>query len=71
MNTQGQLLSEIEAFLRNRKMKETTFGRFAVNDGKFVGRLRAGGSLTVTTLEKVRAYIKQYETAEHNEGAVS
>jgi hypothetical protein len=58
MSTQEQLLAEIEAFLRNRRMAETTFGRVAVNDGKFVARLRLGGNMTLATVAKVRAYIK-------------
>jgi hypothetical protein len=57
MTQQAQLLAEIEAFLATRKMAETTFGRMAVNDGKFVGRLRTGANLTVATIERVRAFI--------------
>lgn len=38
-------------------MKETTFGRLAVNDGKFVGRLRGGKDITVGTLERIREFI--------------
>lgn len=52
------LLSEIEAFLSTRKIAETTFGLWAVNDGKFVGRLRAGKNLTVHTVTRVREFIR-------------
>lgn len=58
MDTQRQLLSEIEDFLRNRKMAETTFGRMAVNDGKFVARLRAGANMTLATIERARSHIR-------------
>lgn len=58
MDTQAQLLSEIEAFLSTRKMAETTFGRMAVNDGKFVARLRAGANMTLATIERARAHIE-------------
>lgn len=58
METQSQLLSEIEAFLGTRKIAETTFGRMAVNDGKFVGRLRAGSNMTLSTIEKVREFLR-------------
>lgn len=58
MSTQEQLLAEIEAFLLPRRMAETTFGRMAVNDGKFVARLRAGGNMTLATVERVRQFIK-------------
>lgn len=59
--TREDLLAEIDAFLANPKVKmtETTFGRLAVNDGKFVGRLRDGKGLTLETFEKVRAFIQR------------
>ena len=58
MTTIEALLKEIEAFLREVAMAETTFGRHAVNDGKFVGRLREGGGVTVATIDRVRAYME-------------
>jgi TnpA family transposase len=58
METQAQLLSEIESFLSTRKMAETTFGRMAVNDGKFVSRLRNGANMTLATIDRARTYIK-------------
>ena len=64
MSTQGQLLAEIEAFLRNRKMAETTFGRMAVNDGKFVARLRAGANMTLATIDKARGFIGEQTAAD-------
>lgn len=57
MSTVTALLSEIDAFLRDAGVAETTFGRHAVNDGKFVGRLREGAGITVATVDRVRAYI--------------
>lgn len=57
MSTISNLLAEIDAFLRDAAMAETTFGRHAVNDGKFVGRLREGAGVTVATVDRVRAYI--------------
>ena len=59
MDTQSQLLNEIEAFLSARRMAATTFGRFAVNDGKFVGRLRQGANMTLATIDRVRGYLKE------------
>jgi hypothetical protein len=63
--TAADLLSEIENFLvhTHPKMAESTFGRLAVNDGKFVGRLRNGGGLTLTTAEKARAFIAAYTSS--------
>lgn len=64
MSTVADLLTEIDAFIIEAKIAETTFGRRAVNDGKFVGKLRAGAGITVATVDRVRAYIaKQRELA--------
>ena len=38
-------------------MAESTFGRRAVNDGKFVSRLRDGARITPETLERVSAFL--------------
>lgn len=64
MSAQSELLAEVESFLANRKMAETTFGRHAVNDGKFVGRLRGGANMTVATIDKVREFIRNHATQE-------
>jgi hypothetical protein len=57
MDTVTALLREIDAFLAGAGIAESTFGRKAVNDGKFVGRLREGSGITVATVDRVRAYI--------------
>jgi hypothetical protein len=57
MSTQVKFLDEIEQFLRERGIAETTFGRRAVNDGKFVGRVRAGHNLTLMTMDRVRKFM--------------
>lgn len=51
------LLSEIDEFLEERGWADSTFSRKAVNDGKFVNRLRQGGGVTVATVDRVRAYM--------------
>lgn len=60
--TSEDLLAEIDSFLARPDVgiTETTFGRLAVNDGKFVGRLRDGKGLTLATAEKVRAFIRDH-----------
>lgn len=58
MDPQVQLLSEVEAFLLTHPMADTTFGLRAVNDGKFMGRLRAGENMTLATLKRVQRYIR-------------
>jgi hypothetical protein len=57
VSIQTELLAEIEAFLPERGITDTTFGRLAVNDWKFVDRLRGEGTITLTTVERVRGFI--------------
>ena len=53
----GELLDEIRRFCREQGMAESTFGRRAVNDGKFVGRIRDGARINGKTLKKVEAFM--------------
>ncbi len=53
MNPITPLLSRIAAHCAARGITESTFGKYVVNDGKFVARLRAGGSMTLRTFERV------------------
>jgi hypothetical protein len=41
-------------------MAESTFGRRAVNDGKFVSRLRDGARITPETLERVSTFMSRH-----------
>src|SRR5687767_15085032 len=54
------LLAEINAYCRETKVAETTFGRLAVNDGKFVSRLRNGSRVTSDTVTRVRSYMAHH-----------
>ena len=51
------LLLDIEAYCRRRGIAESTFGLRAINDGKFVARLRGGKRVTTATLERVRSFM--------------
>lgn len=51
------LLADIAAFCRRHGLAESTFGRLAVNDGKFVARLRDGGRIRHQTLVRVQAFL--------------
>ena len=53
------LLQHVTDFCRRAGMAESTFGRLAVNDGKFVARLRAGGRATRDTTERVIAFMQK------------
>jgi transcriptional regulator with XRE-family HTH domain len=47
------LIPRIEEHCRATGTAESTFGRIAVNDGKLVRRLRAGGTVTLKTLQRI------------------
>ncbi len=59
-----KLLQEISSFCRRAGMAESTFGRRAVNDGKFVTRLRFGGRVTTHTVERVRSFMSRLPAQE-------
>ena len=50
------LLDSIADFCRRTGMAESTFGRRAVNDGRFVARLRDGTVLTRVMRERRRRF---------------
>lgn len=60
MTLRETLLAEIDAFLGRAGIAETTFGRKAVNDGKFVGSLRQGRDVNSATIDRVRAFIARH-----------
>ena len=54
----AKLLRRVDAYLkRNPGIKETTLGLQAVNDGKAIGRLRAGGRFWPEKTAKLVAYM--------------
>ena len=58
MTETAKLISDVETFLARVPMAETTFGLKAVNDGKFMRRLRSGGSVTLEKASQVRQYMR-------------
>jgi hypothetical protein len=58
VDEQTQLLDDVEAFLEAREMPATTFGIKAVNDGKFVSRLRARKNMHLSTVARVREFMR-------------
>src|SRR3954452_14411215 len=63
MQAVGTLLGSISDFCRRTGMAESTFGRRAVNDGKFVARLRDGARVTPETLERVNNFMVKHGDA--------
>ena len=62
--TQRALLKVIRRFCKTHGIAESTFGRLAVNDGKFVGRIEAGSRIETETARRVDAFIAQVEAGE-------
>lgn len=54
------LLESIADFCRRSRIAESTFGRRAVNDGKFVARLRDGARITPETLARVSDFLVRH-----------
>ena len=54
------LLESISSFCSSSGIAESTFGRRAVNDGKFVARLRDGARITPETLARVTTFLGRH-----------
>lgn len=61
-STHDAFIAEIDAFLIKHKMTDAHFGIAAMNDHKFVSRLRSGASTTLRTADKVRAFMRSYRS---------
>ena len=58
MDSSQTLLLEIDAFLERSGMTQTKFGIEVMNNSSFVRQLRLGGSVTLRTQDRVRAFIR-------------
>ena len=54
----GNLIEEIDAFLRESGFSEHRFGILVAKNGRLVERLRSGGRVWPDTEEKIRACIR-------------
>lgn len=59
LETHATLLEYVEFYLTEHRMTATTFGVLAVNDGKFVSRLRSGVNMQTTTLSRAASFLKK------------
>lgn len=64
MDSTDQLLGDIEAFLARHRMAPSTFGARAVNDGKLIERLRAGGTVSLKKADEIRKFIATHPEPE-------
>ena len=56
--------ARVETFLETTGLKASEFGRQAIGDPSFVLSLRRGRSPTLTTADKVEAYMARIESDE-------
>jgi len=52
------LIAEIDAFRLRTGMSMTAFGTLSLNDPKFVSDLHKGRTPSLSTMDKVRAYMQ-------------
>ncbi len=55
------ILDRIEAYLRQRRMSPTRFGREAVHDPNLVPQLRDGRELRAGTAKRLNDYLDRHE----------
>jgi tRNA-dihydrouridine synthase len=58
-----KVLADVDEYLSATGMKETTFGRLAVNDGKCIARLRKGGRAWPETIAKITEFMSSSREA--------
>lgn len=61
--TNEDLIKQIEDHCSAVKMSVTSFGKYAVNDGKLVDRLRRGNTIELLTLNKITSFIASSKKA--------
>ena len=71
MDERHRVLAAIEAFCRREGMAASAFGRAALNDGTFVGRLRDGRQVRAATLAKVRRFLDDHGTGAQSGAAAA
>lgn len=66
---QHSILGEIEAFIAQHGMAESTFGREALGDWKLIAELRRGRDLRLSTVDRIRAFIESHQQVAELEAA--
>ncbi|WP_072378768.1 hypothetical protein [Novosphingobium sp. NDB2Meth1] len=56
------LIQQIEEFMDAHQLSEWQFGEQAVNDRHFVRQLRAGRDLRMSTVERVRRFMTEFNS---------
>jgi hypothetical protein len=58
------LINDIEAFCRTHQLKDSRFGRAAVNDTTFLPQLRDGREPRRKTVARVRRFMAEYRPSD-------
>ena len=58
MDMRASLIGEIEAFVAATGLAESSLGSLAVKDSRTVARIRSGGGVSLTTIERLRVYMR-------------
>jgi hypothetical protein len=66
MNIRAAILARIEKYLIASGMGSQRFGRIAVGDEKLVRRLRSGKGVTLTTVERLEAFMRDHPPTSGN-----
>ncbi len=64
------LIDAIEARIAREKLTRTGFGRDAVDDGSFLGRLDRGSDVSLETADKVLAFLGKEPTGLRSRGGL-
>lgn len=64
-STREIVISQIENFMRLSCISEREFGMRALNDNKFVPRLRKGAGVTLTSIEKAERFMRDNPPVEN------
>lgn len=63
------LLTDIEKFAAKNGLSEWQFGELALNDRHFIRQLREGRDLRMSTVERVKVFMRSYRPAKHGAAA--
>ncbi len=63
MNLRTELIKEIEAFLKKTGMTPTRFSERSTGDRTLMISLDRGRDLKLSTVEKIRAFMRNYDPA--------
>ena len=59
--TRANFIAKVDAFLKRHDMKPAVLGKEALNDTSFVIRLKAGRNTRIDTMERVEAFMLEYD----------